>query len=136
MDIQNKQTELLPPKKKLRKFVFLSFFVIIVGFFIYYFICGMTYSEGTRSGVLTKVSKKGFIFKTYEGELNVGGFNQGEGTIMPASVFKFSANKKSVYDQLESEQGKKVVLHYKQVVKNFFWQGETDYFVYQISTVK
>jgi hypothetical protein len=96
----------------------------------------MTYSEGTRSGVLTKVSKKGFIFKTYEGELNVGGFNQGEGTIMPASVFKFSANKKSVYDQLESEQGKKVVLHYKQVVKNFFWQGETDYFVYQISTVK
>jgi hypothetical protein len=136
MDIQNKQTELLPPKKKLRKFVFLSFLVIIVGFFIFYFICGMTYSEGTRSGVLTKVSKKGFIFKTYEGELNVGGFNQGEGTIMPASVFKFSANKKSVYDQLESEQGKKVVLHYKQVVKNFFWQGETDYFVYQISTVK
>jgi hypothetical protein len=136
MEIQNKQAEVLPPKKKFRKFVFLSLLVITIGFFSYYFICGMTYSEGTRSGVLTKVSKKGFIFKTYEGELNVGGFNQGEGTIMPASVFKFSTNKKSIYDQLESEQGKKVVLHYKQVIKNFFWQGETDYFIYQISPVK
>ena len=96
----------------------------------------MTYSEGTRSGVLTKVSKKGYVFKTYEGELNVGGLNQGDGTIMPLSIFKFSISDKAVYDKLEHQQGKKVVLHYKQVIHNFFWQGESDYFVHAISSVQ
>jgi len=113
----------------------ISLLVLVALGFAYYFICGMTYSEGTRSGILTKVSKKGFIFKTYEGELIVGGLNQGDGAIMPASVFKFSVLDKKVYDQLEADQGKKVVLHYKQVLKNFFWQGETDYFVHDVSFI-
>ena len=85
--------------------------------------------------MLTKVSKKGYIFKTYEGELNIGGLNQGDGTIMPLFLFKFSVNDKAVYDSLERNQGKKVVLHYKQIIKNFFWQGESDYFVHQVTYV-
>ncbi|MBL7931218.1 MAG: 6-phosphogluconate dehydrogenase [Bacteroidia bacterium] len=103
--------------------------ILSAGFFIYYFICGMTYSEGTRSGILTKVSKKGFLFKTYEGEIIIGGLNQGDGAILPARVFNFSVREKGVYDQLEKDQGKKVVLHYREVIKSFFWQGETNYFV-------
>lgn len=102
----------------------------------YYFISGMTYSEGTRSGVLTKISKRGYLFKTYEGELNVGGLNQGDGTIMPLSIFYFSVPDEEVYKAIEDAQGKKVVLHYKEVIHSFFWQGETDYFVYKASTVK
>jgi hypothetical protein len=125
----------LKKKNKFRRFLVWFFLVIIAGFFIYFFICGLTYSEGTRSGVLTKVSKKGVVFKTYEGELNVGGLNEGDGTIMPLSIFRFSARDKALYDQLEAKQGRKVVLHYKQVIKNFFWQGESDYFVYAISAV-
>ena len=125
-----------PKKNKLRKFAFIFLLSLIVIWFIYYFICGWTYSEGTRSGILTKVSKKGYVFKTYEGEMNVGGFSQGDGTIMPATIFKFSVPDKKIYDQLESSQGHKVVLHYKQVYKNFFWQGETDYFIHEITPVK
>lgn len=79
--------------------------------------------------MLTKVSRKGFIFKTYEGEMNVGGLNQGDGTIMPATIFRFSVTDKEVYDKLQDLQGRKVVVHYRQVVKNLFWQGETDYFI-------
>jgi hypothetical protein len=59
----------------------------------------------------------------------VGGLNQGDGTIMPASIFLFSVRQKTVYDELEKLQGRKVILHYQQVVKNLFWQGETDYFI-------
>lgn len=110
--------------------------VLLVSFTAYYFICGITYSEGTRSGVLTKISKRGYIFKTYEGELNVGGLNQGDGTIMPLSIFYFSVNNDDVYRLLEDSQGKKVVLHYKEVIHSFFWQGETNYFVYKASAVK
>ena len=114
----------------------LSALVLVAVSVIYYFICGLTYSEGTRSGILTKVSKKGYLFKTYEGELIIGGLNEGDGAIMPATVFKFSILDQKVYQQLETDQGRKVIVYYKEVIKNFFWQGETDYFVYQVSFVK
>lgn len=123
-------------KNKFRKIAFISLLVAILLGLTYYFICGMAYSEGTRSGILTKVSKKGFVFKTYEGELIIGGLNQGDGALMPATIFKFSVLDRKVYDMLEADQGKKVVLHYKQVLKNFFWQGETDYFVHEVSFIK
>ncbi len=125
-----------PKKNKLKRFATLTAVAVIVVWFVYYFICGLTYSEGTRSGVLTKVSKKGYVFKTYEGELIIGGLNQGDGAIMPATIFKFSIADKKVYDMLEADQGRKVILHYKQVIKNFFWQGETDYFVHEVTFVK
>lgn len=125
-----------PQKNKLKRFVGFALLILILAGIIYYFICGLTYSEGTRSGILTKMSKKGFIFKTYEGELIVGGLNQGDGAVMPATVFKFSVRDKNVYERLEADQGRKVILHYKQVIKNFFWQGETDYFVHEVTFVK
>ncbi len=126
----------IPPKSKFKKFLVITVIVLIVIWFIYYFICGMAYSEGTRSGVLTKVSKKGYIFKTYEGDMNLGGIAQGDGTLMPNNIFKFSVTQDSIYNKLESLQGKKVVLTYKQVIHNFFWQGETDYFIYDAKVVQ
>lgn len=125
-----------PKKNKLRRFLILGALVLIAISVIYYFICGLTYSEGTRSGILTKVSKKGYVFKTYEGELIIGGLNEGDGAIMPATVFKFSILDQKVYQQLEADQGRKVIVYYKEVIKNFFWQGETNYFVYQVSFLK
>ena len=125
-----------PPKKHVfRKIILITTFIVLLGFFIYYFICGMTYSEGTRSGILTKVSKKGFVFKTFEGELNIGGINQGDGTIMPNTVFKFSVSDVKTYHKLDSLQGRKIVASYRQVFKNFFWQGESDYFVHDVRTM-
>lgn len=122
-----------PPKKHVfRKVVIISTLILICCSVIFYFICGMTYSEGTRSGILTKVSKKGFVFKTFEGELNIGGINQGDGTIMPNTVFKFSVYDEKTYHKLDSLQGRKIVVSYQQVIKNFFWQGESDYFVHAV----
>lgn len=134
--METNQNNTTPKKSKLKKYLLISLAVVIVIWFTYYFICGMTYSEGTRSGVLTKVSKKGYVFKTFEGELNVGGLNQGDGTIMPASIFKFSVEGQDIYNQLEKEQGKKVVLHYKERIKAFFWQGETNYFIQKVTFVE
>jgi len=131
----NSQTAILPKKKPLRKFLVITLLFIVLGFTIYYFICGMSYSEGTRSGVLTKVSKKGFVFKTFEGELNIGGINQGDGTIMPNTVFKFSVYDEKTYRKLDSLQGRKIVVTYNQVLKNFFWQGESDYFIHDVRTM-
>jgi hypothetical protein len=122
-------TNAIPPKKTFRKVITITLITIVILWWIYYFICGLTYSEGTRSGILTKVSKKGYVFKTFEGELNIGGIDQGDGTIMPHTVFKFSIEDDKTYKKLDSLQGRKVIVHYNQVIKNFFWQGESDYFV-------
>lgn len=133
----NTTTPQAPPtqKKPFRKILIITSLVIIFGFWLFYFICGLSYSEGTRSGILTKVSKKGYIFKTYEGELNIGGINQGDGTIMPNTVFRFSVYNEKTYHKLDSLQGRKVVVSYNQVIKNFFWQGETDYFIHDVRTM-
>jgi hypothetical protein len=125
-----------PSKSVWKKYALWISLALIVIWFIYYFICGLTYSDGKRSGVLIKVSRKGYIFKTYEGDLNSGGISQGDGTIMPNAIFKFSVTEKSVFEKLEAFQGKKVILDYKQVMKNFFWQGDTDYFIYDVKEVK
>lgn len=122
--------------RKFRKALFIIFLVLVGAWFIFYFVCGMSYSKGTRSGILTKVSEKGYIFKTFEGEMNVGGFSGDGGTIMPASIFKFSVPERKVYDRLEGVQGHRVVLHYRQVMKNLFWQGDTDYFIDDVTIVK
>lgn len=136
MDTATQPNQTLPPKKSgFKKMVAIFALILIAAWFIYYFICGMTYSEGTRSGILNKVSKKGFIFKTFEGELNIGGINQGDGTIMPNTVFKFSITDIKTYEKLDSLQGRKVVVSYTQVIKNFFWQGESDYFVHDARTM-
>jgi hypothetical protein len=122
-----------PKKSKRKKILWLTLASIALVLFVYVFICGFTYSEGTRVGTLIKVSKKGYLFKTYEGEMVLGGVTSTPAVGLQNLYFNFSVRDKIVYDQIEAAQGKKVVLHYKQVMKNFFWQGETDYFVYQIS---
>ena len=44
----------------------------IAGFFLW---ANYTYSEGTRAGDLIKISRKGYVFKTYEGQLKLGGID-------------------------------------------------------------
>lgn len=123
-------------KSKLPKILLLTLLIVIALTFIYFFICGLTYSEGTRSGILTKISERGYVFKTFEGEINVGGLFQNNGMIVPSTIFYFSVRDKKIYYDLQEAEGKRVILHYKQVIKNFFWQGDTDYFVYKIEIAK
>lgn len=125
-------------KRKWKKRIILTLITMIVLFIVYVFICGMTYSSGARTGVVIKISQKGYIFKTYEGELNLGGFSEGDGTIMPTRIWQFSVQKNdtAIYNALTRTQGKHVRLYYKEVYKNFFWQSETPYFVEKIEIVK
>lgn len=126
-----------PKKSKWKKRLILSLIFIIVIFVAYVFICGMSYSSGTRTGVVIKLSQKGYIFKTYEGELNLGGISEGDGTIMPNRIWKFSVNRNndSIYDIITKTEGKHVRLYYKEVIKSFFWQSETPYLIEKVEVV-
>src|SRR4051812_41759549 len=126
------------PKSKWKKRLWLSLAVIVLCFIAYVLICGLSYSTGTRTGVVIKLSQKGYIFKTYEGELNLGGVTQGDGTLMPTRLWAFSVkgSNDSIYNAITETQGKQVRLHYREVYKTFFWQSETPYLIEKVEVVK
>lgn len=122
-----------PPTKKKSWWKLKLFLVLAVLVTATYFILTFTYSKGSRSGILIKISHKGYVFKTYEGELNISGFgDDGQGSLLPNKIWAFSVKSKNIYQQLESYQGKKVVLYYDEVIYNFPWQGDTKYFINRV----
>ncbi len=125
-------------KSKWRKRLLYFCLILILGFAVYVFVCGRTYSDGFRTGVVIKISQKGFLFKTYEGEINLGGITQGDGTIMNKNIWTFSIQKNdtATYNLITRNQGKQIRLHYQEVLKSFFWQSETPYFVDKAELVK
>ncbi len=112
-----------------KKWLLILLLIVVAVLAILYFIFTFSYSEGNRAGVLIKFSKKGYIFKTYEGELNIGGMGNIPNTAQANQLWDFSVRNGDVADSLMKLEGKKVSLHYNEVVKNFIWDGETKYFV-------
>ena len=98
----------------------------------------MAYSEGDRAGVVSKLSKKGYVFKTHEGELNVGA--QGQVGNMSNNLWQFTIASgdekltKDIEDAMTS--GKRVKLHYEQRYMKFSWMGDTEYFVTKVDAAQ
>lgn len=112
-------------KSMFRKFLWILLAVALLGGTAYYFVRTYAVSEGNRAGLLFKISKKGIAFKTYEGQLHLGGSIQ----MSEQSVWNFSAKDEAVYRQLQQYEGKTVSLHYNELVNPFPWQGDTKYIV-------
>lgn len=68
------------------------------------------------------MSRKGNIFKTYEGELHMDNSLVMNKTI----IFQFSVKNEMVYEELIQVEGKKVRLYYEEIIDAFPWQGETN----------
>ena len=119
-------------KSFFRKAIIGSFILLILAGAGYLLWANYTYSEGTRTGYLMKISKKGYVFKTHEGQLNLGGFQESDNTSVVGNTWDFSLKDNNLATKLEQLQGKKVMLHYKEINKAMPWQGETNYYIYQI----
>jgi hypothetical protein len=130
----------MPTEKKkggfFRKLLTYFILLLIAGSILFYFIASYTYSEGHRAGVLIKFSKRGVIFKTYEGELNQGGTGNVPNTAQFNAIWEFSVKDEAVAEQLRKLEGRKVSVHYQQKVKNFPWDGETVYFVDDVEVIE
>jgi hypothetical protein len=83
------------------------------------------YSEGERAGYVQKFSRKGWVCKTWEGEMAM--------VTMPGTVaekFQFTVPDAAVATKLNADIGKRVALHYEQrkwIPSSCF--GETEFFV-------
>lgn len=94
--------------------------------FIYY----VPYSEGVRSGELIKFSRKGVLFKTWEGEVSQG--------ISGAQIFKFSVLDRDadVIEDLKEAEGTYVKLNYEERFSTFSWWGESKYFITRVEATQ
>ncbi|MDY8138879.1 6-phosphogluconate dehydrogenase [Aquimarina sp. 2201CG5-10] len=111
----------------MKKILAIIIVVIIALFAMWYaFIYYASYSEGTRSGELIKFSKKGVVFKTWEGEISQG--------ISGAQIFSFSVEGKNeeIIKKLEKFQGRYVKLKYKERFAKITWLGDTKYFIINV----
>jgi hypothetical protein len=91
-----------------------------------------SYSSGRRAGFVQKLSKKGYICKTWEGEMAIVTI---PGTV--ADKFYFTVPSDAVAAQLNASLGKRVSLQYEQhrwIPSSCF--GDTEYFVTGIAVTE
>ncbi len=109
--------------------------LLLIGLGIYALSVFATYSQGYRAGTVIKMSKKGILFKTNEGQLNTGGGFGSDGD-MTSSIWHFSVanSQKDVLKSIEDavDGGYRVKLHYKEKFFKHSWRGDTKYFVYKV----
>ena len=112
---------------------FLAFIVLIVLAIVawVWLTLSWSYSEGERAGYIQKLSRKGWLCKTWEGEIAM--------VTMPGAIpdkFEFSVRNGTIAGQINALAGKRIVLTYEQhkfVPTACF--GETEYFVTSARTL-
>jgi hypothetical protein len=118
--------------------IFLKSLIILVmtaialfGLYIYGAL-SWSYSTGERAGFLQKVSNKGWICKTWEGELSL--------VAIPGAApekFLFTVRDETVAQKVNAAAGKRVTLNYEQhkgLPSSCF--GDTDYFVVDVKEIE
>jgi len=113
---------------------FLVFLLVIFGFL--YVLTGWSYSDGERAGTVSKFSRRGYLFKTYEGVLSVGGFSGETGTLTP-QYFDFSVKDEAVGAKITEavKTGQRVTLHYEEKILRLPWNGDTKYYITSVEFV-
>ncbi|MBT1699575.1 hypothetical protein KK083_21935 [Fulvivirgaceae bacterium PWU4] len=120
--------------KKIVRIILIT--ALIAGIIIFSFMYWGVYDEGVRAGTVLRISKKGIIFKTYEGQLNLQTFGALKGVNPIAEAFDFSveSSNEQVLKDLETValSGERVNLHYVKRYATFPWRGETMYFITKV----
>ena len=108
--------------------------LLMIGGFALYTWATLTwsFSKGDRAGYVQKLSKRGWLCKTWEGELAM--------VSMPGTMsekFSFSVRSDAVAEQLNRAAGKRVMLRYEQhrgIPSSCF--GETEYFITDVRIIE
>jgi hypothetical protein len=123
MDITSAKSE---SKKWLGRIAVVGVLLAVVGGTLYtLFTLNYAYSKGERVGFVQKLSKRGWVCKTNEGELamvNIAG--------QQATIFNFSVPSDAIAKEIESYAGHRVMVEYEEhqgVPSSCF--GDTQYFV-------
>jgi hypothetical protein len=122
-------------KKKSRLLLWLVgiLLVLVIGFILYIWLAlTWSFSKGERAGYIQKLSKSGWICKTWEGEMAM--------VTMPGAIpdkFLFSIRNEEVAKRINQLAGKRVVIIYEQhkgLPTSCF--GDTEYFIVDTRTIE
>jgi hypothetical protein len=113
-------------KKYLGWLVFTLLIILVVFVYMKYF---FTYSEGSRSGLLQKFSKKGIMFKTYEGEMILSSVRSSADMAISSEKFLFSVPSAEVAKTIDQIQGEYITVFYHEKKGALPWVGDTRYLV-------
>lgn len=97
-----------------------------------WFTLSYDYSEGERAGYIQKLSSKGWLCKTWEGEMSMINYPGAA-----PEIFHFSVRDDKTAKAIEAVVGKRVALHYEQhinVPSRCF--GETEYFITGVKAIE
>ncbi len=116
------------------KITLLIILVLLIG--VGYYLTAGYYSKGERAGTISKLSERGYVFKTYEGVLNEGGYSGETGTLTPR-YFDFSCKTDSTITKLQRalKTGERVTLKYAEKFFQFPWNGDTKYFITDVEFI-
>ena len=120
-------------KRFIRKL--LVIFILVLACFTYwkYF---ATYSDGVQGGKMQKISRRGNIFKTWEGYILISASSDPNLSIITPKEWDFSVTNDSLAHVLETYAEKNVILRYHQKNGTLPWRGDTQYIIYDVSLVK
>ena len=120
------------PAKSIAKYLILFFLVVVLAIAAYTWAAlTYSYSDGERAGFMQKLSKKGWICKTWEGELSL--------VSLPGAApekFEFSVRDNAVAQRIQAAAGQRIVLIYQQhkgIPSSCF--GDTEYFITDVKPI-
>lgn len=100
------------------------FFVLLIIAGLIYWYYFNVYSNGERKGTLIKLTKKGNVFKTVEGEMWLSCRQ-----VVNAEKFYFSIVDDTLAASLTNLQDECLQVTYKQHRKSLPWRGDSEYIV-------
>lgn len=115
----------------LRALLVISIIAVLTPFVWTWLALHWSYADGERAGFVQKLSRKGWVCKTWEGEMAM--------VTMPGAIpdkFDFSVRDDAVAAKINQLAGKRVVLEYSQ--HKFLptsCSGDTEYFVNNVREV-
>ena len=121
-----------PRKSGLKWTLWLAGLPLLVFVLYLAFVLHWSYSDGERAGYLQKFSRKGWLCKTYEGELAM--------TTVPGVapvLWGFTVKDEAVADQLNALAGKRIVVYYEEhrgIPTTCY--GETNHFVISVREIE
>jgi hypothetical protein len=102
--------------------------------------CNPDYSEGERVGIVTKLSRKGWQNKTWEGEMNLGGMKTGSDGKLETNVWKFTIpdeDEDSIKLIQEAQRSQKpIIIRYKEWQLHPVRQTDSGFMVQGVEYVK
>lgn len=114
--------------------------LLVAGIVVFSVLYWGVYDEGVRAGIVLRISKKGMLFKTHEGQLNLETFGalKGASPIMESFNFSVEGSEEQTLQDLQAVAltGERVNLHYIKRYAIFPWRGDTKYFAVRVERLE